>query len=504
MPAARILTPPIQQSKTSAPDWGPAALEDRRHKTAQHLAGLARKRKYWIDHNKYYYTLLTRLLRFLIEPAKRVLSIRCNTGESLAAARPSYGVGVEICDEMVAVAQEQHPDFKYLTAFPDTPEFEKQFPNSEETFDYVLFGEIDDTVDVQQALQNLRRFCARHTRVIITTYNHLWEPLVTLAEYLGMKVPRLEQNWLSSNDIATLLSLTGYELLGRRHSVLCPKYIPLLSTILNEFCSRLPGLNRLCMTVIYVARAVPMATNPDDATISVIIPCKDERGNVEDAVRRIPELGKVTEIIFCDDKSTDGTADEVRRMQALYPERNIRLVEGPGICKSANVWTGFDAATGDILSILDADLTTMPEQLPYFIDAILSGKAEFINGSRLIYPVPRAAMKATNMAGNKFFSIAFSYLLNQRVKDTLCGTKVLWRSDWQRLKPFRGTWGIEDRWGDYELLFGASKLNLRIIDLPVHYQERVYGTTKMTRVFHNGLIMLKMCWHGFLKLKLGY
>ena len=237
------------------------------------------------------------------------------------------------------------------------------------------------------------------------------------------------------------------------------------------------------MTEVHVARLVPAPIDREKLSVSVIIPCKDERGNVADAVRRIPPLGGRTEIIFCDDKSIDGTASEVRRMQEMHPECDIRLEQGPGICKSENVWTGFDAASGDILVILDADLTTMPEELPYFVEAMASGVAEFVNGSRLIYPVPRGAMKGANMLGNKFFSLAFSYLLKQRVKDTLCGTKVLWRSDWQRLKLFCGTWGIEDRWGDYELLFGASKLNLRIVDLPVHYQERVYGTTNMTRPF---------------------
>jgi glycosyltransferase involved in cell wall biosynthesis len=235
----------------------------------------------------------------------------------------------------------------------------------------------------------------------------------------------------------------------------------------------------------------------------VVVPCKDERGNIEDAVQRIPDFGQPAEIIFCDDKSTDGTAEEVRRMQKLYPTRDIRLVEGPGICKAANVWTGFNSASGDILAILDADLTVMPEQLPYFVDAIMRG-VEFVNGSRLIYPVPRAAMKGANMVGNKLFSLVFSYLLGQRIKDTLCGTKVLWRSDWKRIQPMVGSWGIMDRWGDYELLFGAAKLNLRIIDQPVHYQERVYGMTKMTKVFKNGLIMLKMCLHGLSKLKLHY
>jgi glycosyltransferase involved in cell wall biosynthesis len=249
---------------------------------------------------------------------------------------------------------------------------------------------------------------------------------------------------------------------------------------------------------------VPKPVNPLDVSVSVIVPCKDERGNIESVVTRVPELGRSTETIFCDDKSTDGTADEVRRMQQLYPDRNIRLVDGPGICKSKNVWKGFEAAQGDILLILDADLTVMPEELPYFIDAITRGGAEFVNGSRLVYPIPKAAMKGANVFGNKFFSLVFSYLLGQRIKDTLCGTKVLWRSDWERIRPMIGTWGTLDRWGDYELLFGAAKLNLRILDQPVHYQERIFGATKMTKVFKHGLTMLRMCYHGFLKLKVDY
>jgi hypothetical protein len=484
--------------------WGSAALDERRQRTRQRLARLAEKREYWIEHNRYYYKLVGRLLQFLVEPGKRILSVRSSTGELLAAMRPKVGKGIEICSEIVDVANRRHSEFAFHVAFPDTDEFLNCFNHPDEKFDYIAFNEIDDTVDVQRALQNLKPLCERHTRVLITTYNHLWEPLVTLAELFGMKVPRVEQNWLSGADVRNLLTLNGYEALGSRRIILCPKYIPLVSWFLNGFCARLPGLNRLCMTEVHVARLISAPIDREKLSVSVIIPCKDERGNVADAVRRIPVLAGHTEIIFCDDKSADGTADEVRRMQDSHPECDIRLEEGPGICKSKNVWTGFNAASGDILMILDADLTTMPEELPYFVDAIASGVAEFVNGSRLIYPIPRGAMKGANMLGNKLFSLAFSYLLNQRVKDTLCGTKVLWRSDWQRIEPLCDTWGTQDRWGDYELLFGASKLNLRIIDLPVHYQERIYGTTKMTRVFQNGLVMLRMCWHGFLKLKLGY
>jgi 2-polyprenyl-3-methyl-5-hydroxy-6-metoxy-1,4-benzoquinol methylase len=482
---------------------GPAALEQRRERTRNHLAKIAVRRESWIERNRYYYELLSRLLRFLVEPNKKVLSVGCGTAYHLAAVTPKEGKAIDICSEMVDIARQRNPSFKFVVAFPDKEEFRKVFESGEK-FDYILFNNIGDTVDVLQALRNLKPLCLRHTRLLVETYNHLWEPLVTFAEWTGMKVPKTEQNWLSTADIRNLMKLAGFEALETHRIVVLPKYVPLLSTFLNRFCARLPLLKRLCMTQVVVGRLLPPPVPKEELSVSVIVPCKDEKGNVEDAARRIPQLGRQTEIIFCDDQSTDGTAEEVLRVQPLYRDKDIRLERGPGVCKSRNVWTGFDAAIGDILMILDADLTTIPEELPYFVDVIASGQGEFINGSRLIYPVPKGAMNTANMLGNKFFSVAFTYLLGQRVKDTLCGTKVLWRSDWERIKPMLGSWGIKDRWGDYELLFGAAKLNLKILDLPVHYQERIYGSTKMTRVFRNGIVMLKMCWHGFLKLKLGY
>ena len=493
----------INERKANQEVWGTAALEQRRQSARQHSAAIASRRESWITRNPYYYGLLTRLLRFVVEPDKTVLSVGCGTGYHLAAVSPKRGKGVDICTEMVQIARQRNPSSDFVVAFPDKDEFREVF-QPREKFDYILFSNIGDTVDVLQALRNFRPLCLRHTRVLIESYNHLWEPLVRIAEWLGMKVPRTEQNWLSTADIQNLMKLAGLEALETHRIVILPKYVPLLSAFLNRFCARLPLFKRLCMTQVVVGRLMPPPVPKEELSVSVIVPCKDEKGNIEDAAQRIPPLGGRTEIIFCDDASSDGTAEEVLRVQSLYPDKDIRLENGPGVCKSRNVWSGFDAAAGDILIILDADLTTIPEELPYFMDVIASGQAEFVNGSRLVYPVPKGAMTTANMLGNKFFSAAFTYLLGQRVKDTLCGTKVLWRSDWERIKPMLGTWGIEDRWGDYELLFGAAKLNLKILDLPVHYQERIYGSTKMTKVFRNGLIMLKMCWHGFLKLKLGY
>ena len=258
------------------------------------------------------------------------------------------------------------------------------------------------------------------------------------------------------------------------------------------------------MIKVLVSRPITPPRDPTEVGVSVIIPCKNEEGNIESAVQRIPQMGRHTEIIFCDDKSTDGTADQVRRMQKRCPDRDIKLVEGPGICKADNVWAGFDAAQQDVLMILDADLTVMPEELPLFFHALAQGKGEFINGTRLVYPMQKMAMRTGNMVGNSFFSRFFTLILGQPIRDTLCGTKVLWRSDWRRIKPLIGAWGVKDRWGDYELIFGAAKRHLKIHDLPVHYQERIYGSTKMVRVFCNGMNMLRMSLNAWINFMASY
>jgi len=497
MVSSTNLATPSRTEAEATSAWGPKALELQNERIRQNQSVWAATRAKWIRRNKYYYGCLKRLLQHLVEPGKRVLNIRCQTGHLLHALQPSHGVGVEISSEMVAVARAAHPQFTYHEAFPE--DFVAQ-----EKFDYILLSDVGEIADVQKTLLRLQTACERHTRLLVYKYNYLWEPLIELAQRLHLKTPQTEQSWLSEHDLIGLLTLSGFEWLKTYRTALAPKYLPLLSAFLNRVVAKLPLIGRLCMIEVLVARPIPEPVEASDVTVSVIVPCKDEHGNIESAVLRMPELGRSTEVIFCDDKSTDGTADEVRRMQRLFPDQNIRLVDGPGICKSKNVWTGFEAATGDILMILDADLTVMPEELPYFFHAITRGGAEFVNGSRLVYPIPESAMKGANVLGNKFFSGVFSYLLDQRIKDTLCGTKVLWRTDWERIRPLIGTWGTLDRWGDYELLFGAAKLNLRILDQPVHYQERTFGATKMTKVFKNGLIMLRMCLHGFRRLKVDY
>ncbi|MDD5583464.1 MAG: glycosyltransferase [Candidatus Omnitrophica bacterium] len=473
--------------------WGPEALSLRQESIRRNRSLLAAKRERWITKNSYFYRAVGKLFAFLVEPHKSVLNVGCQTGFFLKAVSARRGVGVDMSSEMIAIAKTLRPEFAYTDNI-------SALSKTAEKFDYIIYSDIAETVDVLDGLRSLKGFCQRHTRLLIYSYNHLWEPLVMISERLGWKMPEPQKNWLSENDIRDLLTVAGYEWLKTHKFILFPKYIPLLSSFFNVFLARLPFIRRLCVMQVLIARPLLPALKKEELTVSVIIPCKNEQGNIEHAVRRIPKMGRHTEIVFCDDLSTDNTVREIRKAQEKHPALDIQLVSGPGICKSKNVWAGFDAASSDILMILDGDLTVMPEELTYFFDTIAGGTAEFVNGSRLVYPMPKGAMKVSNMIGNNFFSNVFSFILGQRIRDTLCGTKVLFRTDWERIKPMVDTWGTTDRWGDYDLLFGASKLNLKIIDLPVHYQERIYGATKMTKVFRHGLIMLTMCFHGYKKL----
>jgi SAM-dependent methyltransferase len=474
--------------------WGPPALDEMRDARRKHQDAVAGRRDEWIRANRYFYDCLKRLLRFIVEPHKRVLDVRCQTGHLLASVMPSYGLGVEISESMVACARQKFPNLQFVQSDPEDLELN-------ETFDYILFNHIFDTVDILRAFERVRQHCTADTQLIVINYNHFWQPVLEFASKIGLRSRFVESNWVSENDIRNFLKLAGFHPVRKHRLLLFPKWIPLFSAVMNGFLARLPGLRRLCLMQVIVARLMPKPKCEEDVTVSVVVPCRNEIGNVQQAVERIPNMGKHTEILFCDDKSTDGTADEVRRMQALYPDKDIRLVEGPGICKAENVWTGFRASRGDVLMILDADLTVMPEELPTFFRALVSCRSDFVNGCRLVYPMKQGAMKFANMVGNKLFGLVFSYLLDQRIKDTLCGTKVLWRKDWVRMEQNLGSWGIQDLWGDYELLFGASKLHLEIVEVPVHYQERIYGVTKMTRVLSNGVRMLRICWRAWGRLE---
>ena len=459
------------------------------------IAQAAAQYDHWRRKNRYYYEQLTRLCRRHVPPGASVLEVGCESGDLLAALQPGRGVGVDADAALIEVARRRHPEMRFVAGgVEDLP--------AGQTFDAVVIcNSVGYMRDVQSTLAALQPFCRPDTRVIVSYHNALWEPILTLGSRLGLRRRVPSQNWLSRDDLNNLLMLAGFDVVSTFCEILLPKRVPLLSWFLNRLLVKFWPLRHLALAILVVARPFRAVLQRDKATVSVIVPTRNERGNIEDAVRRTPELGAGTEIIFVDGNSTDGTADEIRRVMAARPDRDIKFIpQGEGVGKGDAVRKGFAAATGDVLMILDADLTVPPEWLPRFLEALLRGQGEFINGTRLVYPMEQEAMRFLNKCGNRFFSIVFTWLLNQPIRDTLCGTKVLSKAHYELIARNRSYFGDFDPFGDFDLLLGAAKANLKIIEVPVRYDARKYGTTNISR-FRHGWILLKMSWFALWRLK---
>lgn len=446
----------------------------------------------WKRRNRFYHKSIERYISFIIPQGKRVLEVGCSNGELLQATRPSYGVGIDYTEGFIAKAREKYP---HLTFYKDDVEHLEL----NETFDYIILSDLVSCLwDVQAAMHNLRRLCHPQTRIVISQYNYLWEPVLKAGEYLGLKLKQPAQNWFSISDINNILQLEGFQLIKIERKLLLPKYVPVLNFIFNKFLANLPLINKLNLVNFMVAR--PLLSDDQEYSVSIVVPARNERGNIENAILRTPKFGKSREFIFVEGHSSDKTYEEMLRVQQAHPGENIRVFQQSGKGKGNAVREGFEAATGEVLMILDADLTMPPEELPKFYDALRYNKGEFINGSRLVYPMDKNAMRFLNLLANKFFGWFFSYILGQRLKDTLCGTKVLYKTDYEKIIQNRSYFGDFDPFGDFDLLFGAAKLNLKIAEIIIRYRDREYGSTQISR-FRHGWLLIRMSLFAARKIK---
>ena len=442
--------------------------------------------------NRFYYATVARLFGRIIPPDSTVLEIGCGTGDLLHSVKPTQGYGIDFSQEMIEIATAKYPRLRFRCA--DAIDFVISEP-----VDYIIISDLLSTLwDIQAVLRNLRLQINEQTKVIISSHSYHWEPILRIAEIMGLKPKRPKASWLTVQDIANLLELEGFELIKAERKVLLPIYIPMLHSLLNKFIANLPVINRLGLINMISAR--PVIHQHQDYSVSIIIPARNEKGNIEQAILRTPDFGSSQEFIFIEGHSEDGTYEEMQRVQKAYPKKNIVLMRQTGKGKGNAVRESFEKATGDILMILDADLTTPPEDMPKFYEALASNKGEFINGCRLVYPMEKQAMQFLNFLANLFFGIFFSYLLGQKIRDTLCGTKVLFKKDYLKIDANRSYFGNFDPFGDFDLLFGAAKLNLKIVEIIVRYKDRSYGSTQISR-FRHGWLLIKMSIFAARKIK---
>lgn len=483
----------------TAPHLKPLSFRQERIRALFDVAAAAPTR--WAERNRAFHEADRAYLRFLIPDGATVLEIGCGVGDTLAALNPARGVGIDLSPETVAQARARHPQLEFHAGNAEDPAALDAITGP---FTHILLsGTIGFLDDIEETLRLLHRFATSKTRIIVSYHSRAWEPILWVAEKLGMRMPQGQQNWLSTTDIVNLLDLAGWEPVRREWRQLLPKRLFGLGTLINRVIAPLPGIRRLCLRSYVVARPQAVGAVTVDGqppSVTVLIPCRNERGNIENAIRRLPRFAPDIEVIYCEGHSKDGTYEECVRVRDAYPDWDIKVMRQPGKGKGDAVRAGFKAARGDILIILDADLTVPPETMGKFYQAMVSGRGEFVNGTRLVYPMAAEAMRFLNFLANRAFARIFSYLLNQRFTDTLCGTKVLWRTDYEEIVANRHYFGDFDPFGDFDLIFGAAKLNLKIVEVPVRYADRSYGETQISRFTH-GWLLARMVVFAWKKLK---
>ncbi len=473
-----------------------------KNKIRNHFDNLSKNRNDWIEKSKTFYSEDILCMQEFVAEGSKVLEIGCGNGHLLASLKPSYGLGIDISAGMINEAKSKYKQLNFIEADAEN----KKIINKLDTiFDYII---ISDTIgyfnDIQTTMDNLHKVCNEDTRVIVAYYSPFWEPLLNIAARLKMKMPELTKALLNENDISSLLISSKFETVNKQKKIIFPFKFLGIGRYINRFLACMPLFSSLCLRNYVVARSLKAVEKNLPKSASVIIPCRNERGNIRNALERLPLFTKDIEIIFVEGHSHDGTWDEVQKVikDKKYVEKGfkIKAIQQPGKGKADAVFAAFDISTKDVLIILDGDLTVPPEDIPKFWKQISRGEGEYINGSRLVYPMENQAMRFLNYIANKLFSILFTWLLGQRYTDTLCGTKVIRRRHYLKLKTRNQDLGNFDPFGDFFIIFGASRLNLKMIEVPIRYRAREYGETQISR-FSHGFLLIKMVIFAFFKLK---
>ncbi len=436
----------------------------------------------------------------LVSSDARVLEVGCGRGDLVASLPNAAKMGIDALPECVSEARLAHPDVRFEEA--DILEMSRPPSDVSTRWDAIICDRLAHSVlDIKTLFENLRHQLAEGGRLYLTAFNYLWENPTRLAELAGWKRPAPTANWLSDSDFRNLFDIAGLEVVKYEDRLMLPLHVPGLGPILNRYLVRVPPLHTLSLYRIYVLRAATRLPVPRKVSVSVVVPARNEAGNIQAAIDRTPVMGSGTEIIFIEGHSSDGTWPAIQKAIADYRgPLKLSAYQQTGKGKGDAVRLGFEKATGDLLMILDADLTVPPEDLPSFYDVVARGQADYVQGTRLVYPMEAGAMRFFNKIGNVAFSQLFTYLLQQPIKDTLCGTKVLWRRDYERIAANRSYFGDFDPFGDFDLIFGAARLNLKIAEIPVRYRDRVYGQTNISRWKH-GALLLRMSLIAARKLK---
>ena len=465
-----------------------------------------------LDHKKFYkksakqrisfthkfrkvYSIISDEINNILENSSNLLFLSAGHSSMVDMLKYNNIYVLEIIEEFHSLYTNQH--VKKITKLENL----KKIKNVD--IDDVIISNLEYSNDPIKLMNDVNKTLGDNGKVSIICNNVFWNPIFKIFELIGLKFKHPRKNLITSNFVENLCFLSDFELVKKKRIILLPFNIPILTTFINNIVSKIPIINLFCLVSLYILRAKPKRSlKLDNITVSIIVPCKNEENNVKLVVDSLEKIGKKTEVLFGNDNSNDNTEGEIKKFIQKRKDIDIIYYEGPGICKAKNVYKGFEIAKGDVLVIHDADNTVDPIELKKIVKVLVEKNQNLVIGTRLIYPMEKKAMKFSNYLGNLFFSYFYSLILQQNVTDTLCGTKAIFRKDWSKIRNYIGGWGIEDKWGDFELLSGAKINLMRISEVPVNYKERVQGETKMTNTIFNGLRMLIICVVSFIKIRI--
>ena len=465
-----------------------------------------------LDHKKFYkksakqrisfthkfrkvYSIISDEINNILENSSNLLFLSAGHSSMVDMLKYNNIYVLEIIEEFHSLYTNQH--VKKITKLENL----KKIKNVD--IDDVIISNLEYSNDPIKLMNDVNKTLGDNGKVSIICNNVFWNPIFKIFELIGLKFKHPRKNLITSNFVENLCFLSDFELVKKKRIILLPFNIPILTAFINNIVSKIPIINLFCLVSLYILRAKPKRSlKLDNITVSIIVPCKNEENNVKLVVDSLEKIGKKTEVLFGNDNSNDNTEGEIKKFIQKRKDIDIIYYEGPGICKAKNVYKGFEIAKGDVLVIHDADNTVDPIELKKIVKVLVEKNQNLVIGTRLIYPMEKKAMKFSNYLGNLFFSYFYSLILQQNVTDTLCGTKAIFRKDWSKIRNYIGAWGIEDKWGDFELLSGAKINLMRISEVPVNYKERVQGETKMTNTIFNGLRMLIICFVSFIKIRI--
>ena len=367
----------------------------------------------------------------------------------------------------------------------------------------VLNGNLNYAVDIHELLTGLKAKLSRSDRIVAVVFNPYFRWLYRLADLLGLRDAAQPVTFVTRTGLSNLMKATGFELVRIRNSAYIPFRLFGLGNLINKVLPVIPLIRWLAFSSALVLR--PIKPSKRKPSLSIVIPARNEAGNIENALKRLPVMKGVTlEVLFVEGNSTDNTWQEIQRVVELdeYAGFSPKALQQPGKGKKDATMTGFEAAQMDLVTVLDADLTMPPETIPRFYQAYCDGHADMINGNRLMYPMEDEAMRFLNRLGNIFFAKSLSHTLDLPIGDSLCGTKLFSRTDHHRMLAWLADFGEFDPFGDFQMLFPAAELCLGSVDIPIRYGARTYGSTNINR-FRDGLKLLKMTFQGFIKIRVG-